>query len=323
MNKLSDTCEKVSTLVEALPYIKAYSGKIVVIKYGGHAMTEPTLRESFAEDVALMRFVGIHPVVVHGGGPQISEAMARAGKVSTFVDGHRVTDAETAEIVRSVLLGQVNPDVVGMINAHADLACGISGEDGNLITVETKRASNGADIGLVGDVAEVRARILKNLIDDGFIPVVAPVGRSRDGILHNVNADSAASAIAVALGAEKLIYLTDVEGLYEDLGDDESLLSTLEYDDLLSMLDSGKLSAGMLPKIASCVHALSNGVERAHILDGRIDHALLLEVFTPEGIGTMITSSGALREVEAREVASRGRRHVRHMADLAQSEVRE
>lgn len=301
---LVETRRKASTLAEALPYIKAYSGKIVVIKYGGHAMTDADLRESFAQDVALMRLVGIYPVVVHGGGPQISEAMAEAGKSPQFIDGHRVTDMETAEIVRTVLVGQVNPDIVGLINKHGDLACGVSGEDANLITVTRKTGPGGQDIGYVGEVGEIRARILINLIEDGFVPVVAPVARCDDGLLHNVNADAAAGAIAEALGAEKLIYLTDVEGLYEDLGDEDSLISALGASQLREMLDSGKLSAGMLPKIASCDQALSNGVGRAHILDGRIEHALLLEVFTPEGIGTMVTATGGLSEIEAREAAA-------------------
>lgn len=305
---LNETKQKASTLAEALPYIKAYSGRIVVIKYGGHAMTEPALRESFAEDVALMRLVGIFPVVVHGGGPQISEAMESAGMTPRFVGGHRITDFETVEIVRTVLVGQVNPDIVGLINKHGDLACGVSGEDANLITANRKAGPGGEDIGLVGEVGEVRSRILRNLIDDGFVPVVAPVGRCEDGLLHNVNADAAAGAIAEALSAEKLIYLTDVEGLYEDLGNEDSLISALGAAELDEMLDSGKLSAGMLPKIASCARALSNGVDRVHILDGRIAHALLLEVFTPEGIGTMITATGGLSEIEAREaVAARGR----------------
>ncbi|RIK10132.1 MAG: acetylglutamate kinase [Acidobacteria bacterium] len=306
---LVETRRKASTLAEALPYIKAYSGKIVVIKYGGHAMTEPGLRESFAQDVALMRLVGIFPVVVHGGGPQISAAMSEAGKAPEFIDGYRVTDLETAEIVRTVLVGQVNPSIVGLINTHGDLACGVSGEDANLIRATRKTGPDGQDIGYVGEVAEVRVGILHNLIEDGFVPVVAPVARCDDGQLHNVNADAAAGAIAESLGAEKLIYLTDVEGLYEDLGDEDSLISALGASELREMLDSGKLSAGMLPKIASCDRALSNGVDRAHILDGRIEHALLLEVFTPEGIGTMVTATGGLSEIEAREAAAgHGRR---------------
>lgn len=301
---LAETRRKASTLAEALPYIKAYSGKIVVIKYGGHAMVDSALRESFAQDVALMRLVGINPIVVHGGGPQISRAMAEAGKTPQFIDGHRVTDIETAEIVRNVLVNQVNPGIVGLINKHGDLACGVSGEEANLIIARRKTSPGGQDIGYVGEVSEVNVQILANLIEDGFIPVVSPVARCDDGLLHNVNADEAAGAIAEALGAEKLIYLTDVEGLYEDLGDEDSLISALGASELREMLNSGKLSAGMLPKISSCYRALSNGVDRAHILDGRIEHALLLEVFTPEGIGTMVTATGGLTEVEAREAAA-------------------
>lgn len=305
MTSLNETRRKAGTLVEALPYIKAYSGRIVVIKYGGHAMTEPELRSAFAEDVALMRLVGIHPVVVHGGGPQISEAMKRLGKEPSFIDGHRVTDAETAEIARMVLVGQVNSDIVGLINAHGDLAAGVSGEDANLLVTRRKVGPSGQDLGMVGEIADVRPELLTNLINDDFIPVVAPIGRSVDGELHNINADTAAGSIAESLGAEKLIYLTDVEGLYDDLGDADSLISSLEVDELAKLVDSGKLSAGMLPKIGSCVSALTSGVHRAHILDGRVEHALLLEVFTPEGIGTMVTAKGSPTEADARLHATR------------------
>lgn len=304
MTSLTETRQKAGTLIEALPYIKAYAGKIVVIKYGGHAMTEESLRSAFAEDVALMRLVGIHPVVVHGGGPQISAAMKKLGKEPVFVEGHRVTDAETVEIARMVLVGQVNRDIVGLINAHGDLATGISGEDANLLTTERKVGPSNQDLGQVGEVVAVRPGILTNLIRDDFVPIIAPIGCSVDGELHNVNADTAAGAIATALGAEKLIYLTDVEGLYEDLGDTDSLISSLDESQLDDLIISGKLSAGMLPKITSCAAALKTGVHRAHILDGRVHHAILLEVFTPEGIGTMVTADGSPSEIVARERAT-------------------
>ncbi len=303
----ASTRYKASVLIEALAYIKAYSGKTVVIKLGGAAMTEPSLAAAFAEDIALMRLVGIRPVVVHGGGPQISSMMEKLGLSPRFVDGHRVTDEETVEVARMVLLGQINRDIVGLINAHGDLATGLSGEDGNLLVTERKSGPQGEDLGLVGEVVEVRPQVLSKLLDDGFVPVIAPLGRSRKGEVHNVNADTAAGAVATALGAEKLVYLTDVPGLYEDLGDEDSLLSEVSLEELEAMLAGGKLSAGMVPKIASCVSALKGGVSRVHILDGRVEHAVLLEVFTPEGIGTMARAPGTPTEKEFRAISAAGR----------------
>lgn len=297
---LDTTLHKAGVLVEALTYIKAYSGKTVVIKLGGAAMTAPRLSDAFAEDVALMRLVGIKPVVVHGGGPQITEMMHKLGLEARFSGGHRITDQAGLEVARMVLAGTINASVVGAINRHGDVAVGLSGEDANLLVTERKRGPKGEDLGLVGRVVEVKVRVLEELLQDGFVPVLAPLGRSRNGEVHNINADEAAGAVAVALGAEKLIYLTDVAGLYEDLGDHESLLSEVSLAYLEELLSSGKVSEGMLPKIASCVAALKGGVKRAHILDGRIAHVLLLEVFTPEGVGTMITAPGSPTEREFR-----------------------
>jgi acetylglutamate kinase len=275
---------KAAVLAEALPYIREFSGRTVVIKYGGNAMTEPDLVDLFAQDVALMRLVGMNPVVIHGGGPQISDLMRRLGKEPVFVDGLRVTDAETIDIVRMALVGKVNREVVGAINRHGPYAVGLSGEDAGLITV----APRDPRLGFVGDVTHINAWVLERQINEELIPVVATIGVDEDGQAYNVNADAVAGAIAAALKAEKLVYLTNVAGLYGDVADEKSLISQIALDDLEHMVSSGSLHAGMVPKVASCVSALRQGVGRAHLLDGRIPHALLLEVFTKEGIGTMV-----------------------------------
>jgi acetylglutamate kinase len=280
----SEAEAKAAVLAEALPYIREFSGRTVVIKYGGNAMTEPDLVDLFAQDVALMRLVGMNPVVVHGGGPQISELMRRLGKEPVFVDGLRVTDAETVDIVRMALVGKVNREVVAAINRHGPYAVGLSGEDAGLITV----APRDPRLGFVGDVTHINAWVLERQINEELIPVVATIGVDEDGQAYNVNADAVAGAIAAALKAEKLVYLTNVAGLYGDLDDEKSLISQIALDDLEHMISSGSLHAGMVPKVASCVSALRQGVGRAHLLDGRIPHALLLEVFTKEGIGTMV-----------------------------------
>ncbi|HEY4411007.1 MAG TPA: acetylglutamate kinase [Acidimicrobiia bacterium] len=272
---------KAQVLAEALPYIREFSGKTIVVKYGGNAMRD---LELFAQDVVLMRLVGMRPVVVHGGGPQITDLMARLGKESVFVDGLRVTDAETVDIVRMALLGKVNREVVGAINRHGPYAIGLSGEDAGLVTVHQRDPR----LGFVGDVSRVNAAILERQIADEFIPVIATIGVDEDGQAYNVNADTVAGAIAEALGAEKLVYLTNVPGLYGDLHDADSLISQITAAELDAMLGNGSLSEGMVPKIASCVSALRHGVGRAHLLDGRIPHALLLECFTRQGVGTMV-----------------------------------
>jgi len=279
--------DKARTLVEALPYIQRFAGKVVVVKYGGHAMTDPALARSFARDVALMHYVGMRPVIVHGGGPQISELMKRLDQPATFVDGYRVTGADELDTVRMVLQ-KTNKELVSMLNTHGNLAVGVSGEDANLIRAMRMTGTDGADLGFVGTVDRIDPKVLEGLLGSGFIPVVAPTGVGRDGQAYNINADHTAAAVAGALRAAKLVFLTDVEGLYEDFGDKGTLLPRVTVPELNRMLDDGKLSEGMIPKIRGCVEALRIGVERAHILDGRVEHALLLEIFTDSGVGTMV-----------------------------------
>jgi acetylglutamate kinase len=276
--------EKAHVLAEALPYIREFSGKTVVIKYGGHAMEDRALADFFAQDVVLMRLVGMNPVVVHGGGPQISDLMRRLGKEPVFVEGLRVTDAETVDIVRMALVGKVNREVVGSVNQHGSYAVGLSGEDAGLITVRPRDVK----LGFVGDVHRIDPSILERLIREELIPVVATVGIDDTGQAYNVNADTVAGAIAESLAAEKLVYLTDVAGLYRDFDDETSLISNIDVAELDALLAGDALSEGMIPKVRSCAQAIKGGVARAHILDGRIPHALLLEFFTREGIGTMV-----------------------------------
>jgi acetylglutamate kinase len=281
---------KAQTLVDALPWLARFHGRTVVIKYGGHAMADVSLREAFAEDVVFLRYAGIRPVVVHGGGPQITRHLDRLGVESVFTGGLRVTTPETMEVVRMVLVGQVNRDVVGLVNAHGPFAIGMSGEDARLFTAERRPALvDGAevDVGLVGDVVEVQAGAVRSLLADGRIPVISSVARGRAGEIYNVNADTAAAALAVALEAEKLVVLTDVEGLYADWPSSDEVVSELDTDQLKAMLPG--LSSGMVPKMEACLRAVQGGVPRAHVLDGRVPHALLLEVFTDEGVGTMVT----------------------------------
>jgi acetylglutamate kinase len=276
---------KAAVLADALPYIRRFAGKIVVIKYGGAAMTDPELGSLFAQDVVLMRMVGIRPVVVHGGGPQIGQLMQRLGKEPEFLDGLRVTDADTLDIARMVLVGKVNRDIVSSINVHGALAVGLSGEDASLIVASARSP----ELGFVGDVEGVNPGVLQRLLMEDLIPVVATIGSDAGGQAYNINADTVAGAVAEALGAEKLVYLTDVVGLLAEVGNPFSLITTASADQLDGMLAEGRLKGGMIPKIASCVHAVRNGVGHAHILDGRVPHALLLEVFTREGVGTMVT----------------------------------
>lgn len=282
---MRDTHDKAAILMESLPWIKRAWGRTVVIKYGGAAMTDEALRHSVAADIVLMKLVGINPVIVHGGGPEITSYMQRLGMDVEFVDGLRVTSEEAMELVRMVLVGKVNGDLVSAINAHGRLAVGISGDDGNLISA-TQRDPR---LGRVGHVTAIDTSVATNLIEDGFIPVIASVGAGDDGGSFNINADLVAGEIAAALDAEKVIFLTDVDGLYADFADKSSLISALTLDEAEAMIAAGELASGMIPKVGACVHALRQGVERAHILNGTIPHALLLEVYTDEGIGTMIT----------------------------------
>lgn len=279
--------QKVETLVEALPYIRRFAGSVVVVKYGGNALadtTEHDALELFAQDIVLMHLVGIRPVVVHGGGPQISALMERLGKTTEFKDGLRITDAETVDIARMVLIGQVNPQLVTAINAHGNFAVGVSGEDAGLIIARPVDET----LGFVGEVERINPAIISGLVADGFIPVVATVGTDGAGQAYNINADVVAGALAQALHAEKLIYLTDIEGLRRDVDDEESLIRQTTADELDALLAGGQIAGGMIPKVASCVEAIRSGVSRAHILDGRIAHVLMLELFTDAGIGTMI-----------------------------------
>ena len=278
---------KAAVLVEALPYIRRFSGKTVVVKYGGNALagsSEADALALFAEDIVLMHSVGMRPVVVHGGGPQISDLMSRLGKVSEFRDGLRVTDAETVDIARMVLIGQVNPQLVSAINVHGALAVGVSGEDAGLIRARMRDS----DLGFVGDIESINPGILEGLMNEGFVPVVATVGTDGKGQAYNINADTVAGAIAEALRAEKLVYLTDIEGLRRIVDDPASLIRQTTAVELDELVADGTIAGGMIPKVESCTHAVRNGVGRAHILDGRIPHVLLLEIFTDAGIGTMV-----------------------------------
>ena len=281
--------EKAAVLVDALPWLERFHGKIVVVKYGGNAMSSPALQRSFAEDIVFLRYAGLKPVVVHGGGPQITEHLTRLGIASEFRGGLRVTTPEAMTVVRMVLVGQVNGDVVNLINDHGPFAVGLSGEDGGLLTAERRPAivdGEPVDIGQVGDVVAVDPATVHALIDAGRVPVIATVARGLDGLSYNVNADTAAASIAVAVEAEKLVVLTDVEGLYADWPASTEIISQIAVDDLETMLPT--LSSGMVPKMEACVRAVRGGVTRAHVLDGRVPHALLLEVFTSEGVGTMV-----------------------------------
>ncbi|MGB9378405.1 MAG: acetylglutamate kinase [Mycobacteriales bacterium] len=288
---------KAATLIEALPWLARFSGRTIVVKYGGSGLVEGTLRAALAEDVVLLRYCGIKVVVVHGGGPQVTAHLNRLGVDSVFAGGLRVTTPETIDVVRMVLVGQVNSDVVGDINAHGPIAVGLSGEDAHLLTARRRgpQSINGTDVdlGLVGDIVDVRAATLHNLLDEGHVPVVASIARSDDGEVLNINADSAAAALAIAIGAEKLVVLTDVEGLYADWDgapgvEHGRVVSHLTAAALRERLDD--LHGGMVPKMQACLAAVEGGVPAAHVLDGRVPHAVLLEIFTDAGVGTMVTA---------------------------------
>ena len=282
--RFADANEKAHILAEALPYIREFSGRTVVIKYGGHAMENAELAELFAADVVLMRLVGMNPVVVHGGGPQITDLMRRLGKEPEFVEGRRVTDAETVDIVRMALVGKVNREIVAMVNRLGSYAVGLSGEDAGLIRVDQRDPR----LGFVGDVRAIDSTMVLRLLREEMIPVIATIGVDDAGQAYNINADTVAGAIAESLDAEKLVYLTDVAGVYTDWPDESSLISRVDVDGLEQLIAGGKVTEGMIPKLESCVSAVRNGVRRAHILDGRLPHALLLEFFTREGVGTMV-----------------------------------
>lgn len=280
---------KARTLAAALPWLKRYHGRTIVVKYGGNAMTNDDLKVAFAEDIAFLRFAGFKPVVVHGGGPQISRMLDKLGIESEFRGGLRVTTPEAMDVVRMVLVGQVQRELVGLINQHGALAVGLSGEDAGLFTAEpTNTVVDGEEVslGLVGEVAQVRPEAVLDLIEAGRVPVVSSVAPDEHGQVHNVNADTAAAALAVALGAEKLLVLTDVEGLYRDFGNSDDLIQEISPDALGEMLPT--LDAGMVPKMRACYEAVTGGVPRATVVDGREPHAVLLEIFTDEGVGTQV-----------------------------------
>jgi acetylglutamate kinase len=280
-----EASEKAAVLVEALPYIRRFFGATVVVKYGGNAMTEASLAARFAEDVVLLHAVGLRPIVVHGGGPQIGDLMQRLGMEPEFRDGRRVTDADTHDVAPMVLVGKVNRDIVSSINRHGDLAIGLSGEDANLITAEVLDPA----LGFVGQVTGVNRSVIDRLLDDHLIPVLSTIGTTGDGQALNINADTVAGAVAAEVGAEKLIYLSDVPGLMHDRHDPDTLIAAVTVAELEALVDDGTVAGGMIPKIEACLTALAGGVRSAHLLDGRIPHVLLLELFTDAGIGTMIT----------------------------------
>ncbi len=288
--------ERAALLAETLPYLKRWRNKVVVVKYGGNAMTSPELATGFAGDIALMHSVGLRPVVVHGGGPQIGDLMGRLGKVSEFRDGLRVTDAETLDIARMVLVGKVNREIVAELNQHGSIAVGLSGEDAGLIEASAQHP----DLGFVGQVEQIRPAIVERLLAEDLVPVISTIGVDLGGQAYNINADVVAAHVAEALAAEKLVYLTDVEGLRRDVDDADSLIRQATVGQLAAMVADGSLAGGMIPKIEACIHAVSTGVGAAHILDGRVPHVVLLELFTDSGIGTMIVSDELARLAEER-----------------------
>lgn len=287
---------KAQTLIEALPYIQKFNNKKVVVKYGGSAMLDDNLQSNVIKDVALLKLVGMKPIIVHGGGKEITNWLHKIGHESTFVEGLRVTDEQTMEVAEMVL-GKVNKSLVQMVERLGVKAVGISGKDGTTLKVE-KKYVEGRDIGFVGSIKDVNVKLINTLIDNDFVPVIAPIGLDDNFINYNINADDAACAVATAIGAEKLVFLTDIEGVYADPGDKESLISVLTLDKADELLASGYVGGGMLPKLKNCVDAVKNGVSRVHILDGRMPHCLLLEFFTNKGIGTAIIPKENLFENE-------------------------
>jgi acetylglutamate kinase len=294
--------KKAATLAAALPWLMRYHDKTVVVKYGGNAMTDERLKQAFAEDIAFLRFAGFRPVVVHGGGPQISEMLDKLGIESEFRGGLRVTTPEAMDVVRMVLVGKVQRELVGLINEHGALAVGLSGEDAALFRAEpTNKVIDGeeVDLGLVGEVAEVRPEAVLDIVEAGRIPVISSVAPDADGLVHNVNADTAASAMAIALKAEKLLVLTDVEGLYRDWPDSDEVIQEINPDDLEKLMPS--LASGMVPKMTACLQAVQGGVARATVVDGREPHAVLLELFTNEGVGTQVLPGVPMRTRKAHD----------------------
>ena len=283
---MQEVLKKAEVLIEALPYIQKFNRKIIVVKYGGSAMSNEELQRNVIKDVTLLKLVGFKPIIVHGGGKEISRWVGKVGKEAQFINGLRVTDDETMEIAEMVL-GRVNKRLVTMVEELGVKAVGLSGKDGQMLQVE-KKYSDGQDIGYVGNITAVRPKILYDLLEKGYLPIVSPVGLGEDFATYNINADDAACAIAKAVGADKLVFLTDIEGLYKDINDKDSFISRLTASEADNLIEEGFIGGGMLPKLNNCTSAVKNGVNRVHILDGRIPHCLLLEIFTNEGVGTAI-----------------------------------
>lgn len=292
---MEEILSKAEVLIEALPYIQRFNRKIIVVKYGGSAMSSEELQKNVIKDVTLLKLVGFKPIIVHGGGKEISRWVGKVGKEAKFVNGLRVTDAETMEIAEMVL-NKVNKGLVSMVQELGVKAVGISGKDGGLLKVD-KKYSNGEDIGFVGDIKDVDPKILYDLLEKDFLPIVAPIGMDDNFQTYNINADDAACAIAKAVGAEKLAFLTDIEGLYKDINDKSSFISRLSASEADQLISDGFIGGGMLPKLANCTSAIKNGVNRVHILDGRIPHCLLLEIFTQKGIGTAIVKDDEVDKI--------------------------
>lgn len=292
--KLQKYIDKAEVLIEALPYITKFNGKIIVIKYGGSAMLDEELKRKVIEDIVLLKMVGFKPIIVHGGGKEISKWVAKSGMETNFIEGLRVTDEATIELVEMVL-GKVNNELVRLVHSHGVKALGVSGMDGDLLRVDKKIIKSG-DIGYVGDVKEVNPQVIYDLLDDDYLPIVYPVGIGDDGKPYNINADEAAGAIAKAIGAEKLAFLTDTEGVYMDINDPDTRISQLGVEEAQNLIKEGVIAGGMIPKIMNCVEAVEGGVNRVHILDGRLPHCVLLEIFTNKGIGTMILKDSEVKK---------------------------
>jgi len=280
---------KSNILIEALPYIQKLTGKTVVIKYGGNAMIDPGITKTIMEDITLLKFVGVNPIVVHGGGPEINKMLKSLNISSQFYQGLRITDENTIDVVQMVLTGKINKDIVSQLNCLGGKAIGLCGKDANLIEVEKKAPVNGVDLGYVGEIKRINCKVLDLLAKDEYIPVIAPIGIGPDGQSYNINADTVAGEIAAALKAEKLMFLTDIDGIRMDPADPDSLISSITVSEVHDLIDKGVITGGMIPKVLSCIQGIEKGVNRTHILNGTIPHPLLLEIFTDKGIGTMVT----------------------------------
>lgn len=283
-----NSVRKAEVLIEAIPYIRKFRGTTVVIKYGGSAMVDASLKKAVITDIAMLKFLGLRPVVVHGGGKEISALLKRMGKESVFIDGLRVTDSETADVAEMVLSGSIGKSLVKDLEAVGIHACSINGKDGNTFTASKKVDEKGRDLGFVGQIDKIDTTLMDTLMDAGFVPVISPIGTDKEGNTYNINADYAASAVAGALNAQKLVFMTDVDGIMRDKDDPESLIKKLSRDEALSLIADGTINGGMIPKTECCLDALDKGVKSVHVLDGRIPHSILLEIFTEDGIGTML-----------------------------------